>query len=339
MPRPPRPSRRLDPNPEASPSLPASLSTKPREERARVNSNFHKLQIGKVKASPAKDKKNTGKDKSDRKSKSKSGKENKDAGKKGKKDEYTGVMPKRALSGYTIYFQSRVGPLTKDGTKVSAAMQQASAEWAKLDDKAKEKFTKLAEADKKRYQAQLDDIEKKGFFVMEDGSKSSDHAPKVKKDKDGKKDKSGSAKKSKDKAKPKKANSAYIFFTSDKAKSIAEEKGCAYTEAMKECGRLWNEMDEKAKTKYVKLAEQDKERAERQMEEYSKKGYYTMDDGKKSSILNTEGKSSKSRKSKPVKVERSRKSSSKSKAKDAKGSAKKGKKAVAAKDEGEDISD
>jgi len=257
------------------------------------------------------------------------GKENKSS-KKEEKDVYTGLMPKKALTGYTIYFQDNVSAYTDKGIKVSEAMKDISKKWMALSEKDKAPYQKKNEEDKKRMQKQLDDIEKKGYFILDDGSKSCDHSPKKKKGEAKEKEK-------KDKAAPKRPSTGYIFFTSENAKKFAEEKQIAYTEAMKECGKVWNSLDDKAKAKYERLADEDKVRFERQNAEYLKKGYYVMADGAKSSILNTTGKSSKSRKSKVVKPERSRKSSSKSKGKDVK-EVKKGKKA-ALQDLGEDISD
>ena len=50
-----------------------------------------------------------------------------------------------------------------------------------MDDGAKQKYHDLHEEDDKRYKKQLQDLDKKGFFTMDDGSKSSDHTAKIKK--------------------------------------------------------------------------------------------------------------------------------------------------------------
>ena len=45
----------------------------------------------------------------------------------------------------------------------------------------KEQYYQIFEEDKKRYVRQKREMEKNGYFTMDDGSKSSDHTPKKKK--------------------------------------------------------------------------------------------------------------------------------------------------------------
>ena len=49
-----------------------------------------------------------------------------------------------------------------------------------MSDKEKKKYQDLHEKDKKRFERQLAELTKNGFFKMDDGSKSSDHKPKKK---------------------------------------------------------------------------------------------------------------------------------------------------------------
>lgn len=44
----------------------------------------------------------------------------------------------------------------------------------------KKPYTSLAKKDKKRHDAQIDELKKNGYFMMEDGSKSLEHQKKVK---------------------------------------------------------------------------------------------------------------------------------------------------------------
>jgi len=60
-------------------------------------------------------------------------------------------------------------------------MSRCGELWAKLEPKELKKYTDMHDEDVVRYENQLKELEKKGYFKMEDGSKSSDHAPKVKK--------------------------------------------------------------------------------------------------------------------------------------------------------------
>ena len=56
---------------------------------------------------------------------------------------------------------------------------------------------------------------------------------------------------------PKRACSAYIFYTTTNAKKIAEGQGVKYTEAMKQCGANWTAMSEKEKKPYEKQNQDD----------------------------------------------------------------------------------
>jgi len=60
-------------------------------------------------------------------------------------------------------------------------------------------------------------------------------------------------------------------------------EGLAHTAAMARAGELWNALDEKAKAPYVKKAQEDVKRQERQLKELKDKGYFIMADGTKSS--------------------------------------------------------
>ena len=53
-------------------------------------------------------------------------------------------------------------------------------------------------------------------------------------------------------------------------------------EAFALAAELWATTSEKEKAPYIKLAEEDKKRFDRQVEELKKKGYYTLEDGSKS---------------------------------------------------------
>lgn len=62
---------------------------------------------------------------------------------------------------------------------------------------------------------------------------------------------------------PKRATTAFFFFAQDERANIKEKNPeFKVTEISKELGRMWREMDDKAKDKYNKLAEKDKKRYE-----------------------------------------------------------------------------
>jgi magnesium-transporting ATPase (P-type) len=57
-------------------------------------------------------------------------------------------------------------------------MGLAAANWNKLSDKDKEPYVKLQEKDQKRYEKQLKEWTKEGYFTLADGTKSSKWAKK-----------------------------------------------------------------------------------------------------------------------------------------------------------------
>lgn len=60
-------------------------------------------------------------------------------------------------------------------------MAKAGDAWNKMNDKQKKKYNEMHEKDVKRNESQMKELESNGFFIMDDGSKSSEHVAKVKK--------------------------------------------------------------------------------------------------------------------------------------------------------------
>mmetsp|Transcript_23542 Transcript_23542/g.35608 ORF Transcript_23542/g.35608 Transcript_23542/m.35608 type:complete len:393 (+) Transcript_23542:110-1288(+) len=78
-------------------------------------------------------------------------------------------------------------------------------------------------------------------------------------------------KKKKDPNAPKKALSAYIFFCNDKRATIKAKmpENTTQPDLMKELGRQWKEVTDKSKAKYIKMADKDKVRYEKEMKKYN----------------------------------------------------------------------
>jgi hypothetical protein len=55
------------------------------------------------------------------------------------------------------------------------AMRKAGEIWNKMMDKEKKKYGDMVAKDQNRYYKQLAELNKKGFFILEDGTKSSDY--------------------------------------------------------------------------------------------------------------------------------------------------------------------
>ena len=93
------------------------------------------------------------------------------------------VTPKRALSPYI--FWGKEWHLKNKDSKLSSTekIRKIAEEWNALGQKEKSKFEALTAKDGKRHDKQVAELKKNGFFLMDDGTKSSDHvkkAPKVK---------------------------------------------------------------------------------------------------------------------------------------------------------------
>ena len=86
------------------------------------------------------------------------------------------LQPKRALSAY-IYFASEYREeLVKKNPDMpqKEIMTECGKRWNEMSDGQKKKFNDLNAQDKLRQEKQLADLKTKGFFVLDDGSKSTD---------------------------------------------------------------------------------------------------------------------------------------------------------------------
>ena len=95
------------------------------------------------------------------------------------------VLPKRPLSAY-LFFTSANLEDVKARENIAThtdAMRRCGALWSGMTDEEKLKYEQQHQQDAKRQEKQLADLNKHGFFTMEDGSKSTDHVPKLKKKK------------------------------------------------------------------------------------------------------------------------------------------------------------
>jgi len=103
----------------------------------------------------------------------------KKGGKKGKKEEKEEskdqVKPTKALNAFFFYVQEAVPGIKKDeGLKHTDATRRAGELWAQMSDKEKDPYVKLHDKDVKRYEKQLEELKDKGYFIMADGTKSSE---------------------------------------------------------------------------------------------------------------------------------------------------------------------
>ena len=98
------------------------------------------------------------------------------------------MLPKKPMSAYLCYTQQNMNTI-KEKNKCThpEAMKLAGELWSKMNDKDKKKYEDSNAKDQQRYNKQLAELNKKGFFMMDDGSKSNEHLKKTKKPKKGSK--------------------------------------------------------------------------------------------------------------------------------------------------------
>lgn len=83
---------------------------------------------------------------------------------------------------------------------------------------------------------------------------------------------------------PKRPSTSYLFFTISQNKAQTH-KDLKQSERMKKFGEEWKLLTDKDKTKYVKMAEDDVKRFEKETQELEEKGYFVNKDGIKSTDL------------------------------------------------------
>jgi len=84
----------------------------------------------------------------------------------------------------------------------------------------------------------MEELTANGFFMTEDGKKSTDLYVDPKK------------KYGESCVVPKKPLSAYLFYTTENVNKLKEKEGCTHPEAMKKCGELWNKLNDEEKKPY-----------------------------------------------------------------------------------------
>jgi hypothetical protein len=193
-----------------------------------------------------------------------------------------GPMPKQAKSAY-MYFNMEFNLQERKrnpNCSSTEAFKLAGQKWGSMSDEEKAPFAKQAENDKVRYERQLAEREKKGFFILDDKSKSTDpDNAKLFKSK-------RSASEGKEEAKelkPKRAVSAYIYFATEFGeKTRKSHPELKITQVSVLAGKKWAEMTEAEKKPYIDRNVEDKARQEKEQASIDKRGYFVLEDGSKS---------------------------------------------------------
>ena len=185
--------------------------------------------------------------------------------------------PKRACSPW-IFWNTEISAKFREQGKQKEAFTLSSEAWQKASEEEKAPYVKQAAADQQRVVKQTEELKRKGFYTLADGSKSTDEKNKalfkVK------------AKKGKEEEKewqhppPKRAMTAWTYFNSESYKKYYDQgKG---KEAFSLASEAWKACTEEQKAPYALLAVKDKAREGKQATELAKLGYYTLPDGTKS---------------------------------------------------------
>ena len=148
--------------------------------------------------------------------------------------------PKRALNAFFIYMNENRARIRRENPTITIGevAKVAKAEWDNMKANAKVKYERLAQADLDRYNREM------ANYVPRPEDK-------IKR-------------KKKDPNAPKKPNTAYIFYFSDRMASL---KGTQkdMKPVVRKIGEEWRKLSERDKRPYRDMAERDKERYEREM--------------------------------------------------------------------------
>lgn len=162
--------------------------------------------------------------------------------------------PKGAKSAYT-YFTDELRERRRangEAYDISTVSKDSSDKWKEMDEDDRKPYAKLAEKDKKRHLKEMES------YIPPSDSDSEDERPKKKK-------------KKKDPNAPKRNQSAYFLFSNQNREKVKKEllPGAKITEIASALGSKWREMSDSDKVPYEKLAAKDKERYQKEMEEWN----------------------------------------------------------------------
>ena len=84
---------------------------------------------------------------------------------------------------------------------------------------------------------------------------------------------------------PKKVGTPYTYYIKTNAKVCMEKNKISMTEASSLLSKQWNEMSDKLKQPYLDLSFKDQTRHQKQVADFKNLGYFTLEDGTKSSSI------------------------------------------------------
>lgn len=92
------------------------------------------------------------------------------------------VKPKKVMAAYQFYMRDRARSISQESTRSATSskfkrgefVQVIAKEWRELPTESKSKFKKLRDEDEERKKNQYKELETNGYFVTDDGRKSTD---------------------------------------------------------------------------------------------------------------------------------------------------------------------
>ncbi|CAK9037004.1 High mobility group-T protein (HMG-T) (HMG-T1) (HMG-1) [Durusdinium trenchii] len=150
--------------------------------------------------------------------------------------------PKRALTGFMFFSKDRRPKLMEEnpGIIFTEVGKKLGQEWKELDDAAKAPYEAQAEADKERYAQEMASYVPDERYITKS--------------------------KRKDPNRPKRAMSAYLYFCKAHRESVkAEFPDKIMVEVQAVLGKRWKETTEAERVPFVKQAEADRERYDKEM--------------------------------------------------------------------------
>ncbi|KAG8346679.1 HMG box domain [Trypanosoma vivax] len=154
-----------------------------------------------------------------------------------KPDDY----PKKPLSSYLIFSNDHREKLKAENpdAKITEILQKLGQMWSDASEAVKEKYKKLAQEDKERFERELNEYKKSGGTEFSRSAKA----------------------KNKDENAPKRAVSAFMFFSKE---FRSKHPNLSMTEGSKAAGAAWRELSDEKKKPYEAMAQKDKERYEKE---------------------------------------------------------------------------
>ena len=196
------------------------------------------------------------------------------------------VYPKKAQTSYLFFvnqYNENLRAPDRRAFTQTEAMRVGGSKWGKMSEEEKKPFEKMATVDKARFEWQTEQFATKGFFIMTDGSESihprNAYLAKVRKIQPEKEDEEPEL------LQPKKVITAFLYFNAECSAEIRTKNPgvmMPMVEVSKLVSQKWGAMTDAQKKPYEDKNAADKKRHEQQLEELNKKGYFMLDDGRKS---------------------------------------------------------